>query len=86
MPTFDLEAELEATPPTKHRRASLFEHPMVAKWLDRLLAMKAQGHTITQVYIAEMLSRGCRAEGLIGPDESIAPSTVGLWLRQNHRG
>ena len=62
-------------------------HPRVVEWLAELVALRDGGTAgVTLPYMASIITRGCRAEGIIGPDDTVGASAVGECLRRKSRG
>lgn len=76
---------MTANPPSAHKKPSILEHPRIAEWLAKLLEMRGAGRPVTNQYIANVLTRGALAEGILAPGESVKVSNVGRHLRERAR-
>lgn len=85
MPKFDLDAALEANPPPA--LPTKLHHPRIQQWAAQLLKLRDAGNAaITYPYIAEMLTRGARTEGIFGPKDSVSESSVRRYVKGLRRG
>ena len=77
--SFDLAEELKANPPGRRGYASVFDHPRIQEWITELIRRKVAGDPISNLYIADILTRGAKAEGL---DLTFTASNVTRYIRE----
>ena len=79
---FDLEAELASDPPKSRKGTgvALLDHPRMKEWLTRLVELRRSGSPITNRYIAEKLTKGGQAEGILPEGKIITQGYLRWYL------